>query len=202
MEVTLFDNRTLQKAFLQDAIIAVLKSRVSPIRMNFKKDCIAFLSDVQDYVVHHDSHGLYPNYKSVSAAFKKYGVTDGEILVQAMDSKRIDLEAVGYPMKRLVTKDMQIEHVSRARTNFRSLGSLSYLGMDTRRTIVVRSKNGNFKPLFYEFHGKIKSNDPRLNEIKLDYHYATGCHYCDARPILLDTWLSLSEEEKYKTNID
>ena len=49
--VTLFDNRTLQKVFLQDGIKAVLNKRKSPLRLENEKDGRTFFSDVQDYII-------------------------------------------------------------------------------------------------------------------------------------------------------
>ena len=82
--VTLFDNRTLQKVFLQDGIKAVLNKRKSPLRLENEKDGRVFFSDVQDYIIKHDSRGLYTTYSNIITAFKKYGVNSGVGLIVVM----------------------------------------------------------------------------------------------------------------------
>ena len=99
--VTLFDNRTLQKVFLQDGIKAVLNKRKSPLRLENEKDGRTFFSDVQDYIIKHDSHGLYTTYTNTLAAFNKYGIYNGLGLIVAMFDRKEQLEEQGYDMTKI-----------------------------------------------------------------------------------------------------
>ena len=99
--VTLFDNRTLQKVFLQDGIKAVLNKRKTPLRLENEKDGRTFFSDVQDYIIKHESHGLYTTYANIAAAFKKYGVNNGVKLIVAMFVNKEHLNVQGYDMTKI-----------------------------------------------------------------------------------------------------
>lgn len=184
--VTLFDNRTLQKVFLQDGIKAVLNKRKSPLRLENEKDGRVFLSDVQDYVIKHDSHGLYTTYANILAAFKKYGVNNGIDLIVAMFDHKEQLEEQGYDMSKIKDPRELIKKYNVVSHN-------SYIDMDTTRTLVVRSKYGNYPVLFYDWAGPV-CDCPALWAIKMDYHYQTGCSYYEARPILYSTWMELPKE--------
>lgn len=184
--VTLFDNRTLQKVFLHDGIKAVLNKRKSPLRLENEKDGRVFFSDVQDYIIKHDSHGLYTTYPNIMAAFKKYGVNNGVELIVAMFDRKEQLEEQGYDMSKI--KD-PMELIKK----YNVVGRHSYIDMDTTRTLVVRSKYGNYPVLFYDWNGPI-CDCPAMWAIKLDYHYQTGCKYFETRPILYSTWMELPKE--------
>ena len=135
--VTLFDNRTLQKSFLQDGIKTVLNKRKLPFRLENEKDGRVFFSDVQDYIIKHDSHNLYTTYANIMAAFKKYGVNNGVDLILAMFDHKDQLNAQGYNMSKI--KD-PMELIKK----YNIVGHHSYIDMDTTRTLVVRSKYGNY----------------------------------------------------------
>ena len=184
--VTLFDNRTLQKVFLQDGIKVVLNKRKSPLRLENEKDGRVFFSDVLDYIIKHDSHGLYTAYANILAAFKKYGVNNGVELIVAMFDRKEQLEEQGYDMSKI--KD-PLELIKK----YNVVGRRSYIDMDTTRTLVVRSKYGNYPVLFYDWNGPI-CDCPAMWAIKLDYHYQTGCKYFETRPILYSTWTELPKE--------
>lgn len=184
--VTLFDNRTLQKVFLQDGIKAVLNKRKTPLRLENEKDGRVFFSDVLDYIIKHDSHGLYTAYANILAAFKKYGVNNGVELIVAMFDRKEQLEEQGYDMSKI--KD-PLELIKK----YNVVGRRSYIDMDTTRTLVVRSKYGNYPVLFYDWNGPI-CDCPAMWAIKLDYHYQTGCKYFETRPILYSTWMELPKE--------
>ena len=191
--VTLFDNRTLQKVFLQDGIKAVLNKRKSPLRLENEKDGRVFFSDVQDYIVKHDSHGLYTTYANIAAAFKKYGVNNGVELIVAMFVNKEHLNAQGYDMSKIKDPKELIKKYNVVSHN-------SYIDMDTTRTLVVRSKYGNYPVLFYDWNGPI-CDCPALWAIKMDYHYQTGCNYYEVRPILYSTWMELPKELQNATCI-
>ena len=184
--VTLFDNRTLQKVFLQDGIKVVLNKRKSLLRLENEKDGRVFFSDVLDYIIKHDSHGLYTTYVNILAAFKKYGVNNGVELIVAMFDRKEQLEEQGYDMSKI--KD-PLELIKK----YNVVGRRSYIDMDTTRTLVVRSKYGNYPVLFYDWNGPI-CDCPAMWAIKLDYHYQTGCKYFETRPILYSTWMELPKE--------
>lgn len=184
--VTLFDNRTLQKVFLHDGIKAILNKRKSPLRLENEKDGRVFFSDVQDYIIKHDSRGLYTTYPNIMAAFKKYGVNNGVELIVAMFDRKEQLEEQGYDMSKI--KD-PMELIKK----YNVVGRHSYIDMDTTRTLVVRSKYGNYPVLFYDWNGPI-CDCPAMWAIKLDYHYQTGCKYFETRPILYSTWMELPKE--------
>jgi hypothetical protein len=184
--VTLFDNRTLQKVFLHDGIKAVLNKRKSPLRLENEKDGRVFFSDVQDYIIKHDSRGLYTTYPNIMAAFKKYGVNNGVELIVAMFDRKEQLEEQGYDMSKI--KD-PMELIKK----YNVVGRHSYIDMDTTRTLVVRSKYGNYPVLFYDWNGPI-CDCPAMWAIKLEYHYQTGCKYFETRPILYSTWMELPKE--------
>lgn len=189
--VTLFDNRTLQKVFLQDAIKEILNKRKSPFRLENSKDGRTFLSDVQDYVIKHDSRNLYMTYSSIIQAFRKYGVYSGDDLLVAMYEKRDELSKQGYDMSKIKDPKEIIK-------KYNVVGRTSYIDMDTTRTLVVRSKYGNYPVRFYDYNGPVMDS-PQLRAIQLDYHYSTGCPFFERRAILLSTWLELPEERKYAT---
>ena len=191
--VTLFDNRTLQKVFLQDGIKAILNKRKSPLRLENEKDGRAFFSDVQDYIIKHDSHGLYTTYANIAAAFKKYGVNNGVELIVAMFVNKEHLNAQGYDMSKIKDPKELIKKYNVVSHN-------SYIDMDTTRTLVVRSKYGNYPILFYDWNGPI-CDCPALWAIKMDYHYQTGCNYYEVRPILYSTWMELPKELQNATCI-
>ena len=191
--VTLFDNRTLQKAFLQDGIKAVLNKRKSPLRLENEKDGRVFFSDVQDYIVKHDSHGLYTTYANIAAAFKKYGVNNGVELIVAMFVNKEHLNVQGYDMSKIKDPKELIK-------KYNVVSHISYIDMDTTRTLVVRSKYGNYPVLFYDWNGPI-CDCPALWAIKMDYHYQTGCNYYEVRPILYSTWMELPKELQNATCI-
>ena len=191
--VTLFDNRTLQKVFLQDGIKAVLNKRKSPLRLENEKDGRIFFSDVQDYIVKHDSHGLYTTYANIAAAFKKYGVNNGVELIVAMFVNKEHLNVQGYDMSKIKDPKELIKKYNVVSHN-------SYIDMDTTRTLVVRSKYGNYPVLFYDWNGPI-CDCPALWAIKMDYHYQTGCNYYEVRPILYSTWMELPKELQNATCI-
>ena len=191
--VTLFDNRTLQKVFLQDGIKAVLNKRKSPLRLENEKDGRVFLSDVQDYIIKHDSNGLYTTYANILAAFKKYGVNSGVELIIAMFDCKVQLEKQGYDMAKIKDPKELIKKYNVVSHN-------SYIDMDTTRTLVVRSKYGNYPVLFYDWNGPV-SDCPALWAIKMDYHYQTGCNYYEARPILYSNWMELPKELQNATCI-
>lgn len=184
--VTLFDNRTLQKVFLQDGIKAVLNKRKSPLRLENEKDGRIFFSDVLDYIIKHDSHGLYTVYSKIIEAFKKYGVNNGVELIVAMFDRKEQLTEQEYDMSKI--KD-PMELIKK----YNVVGHRSYIDMDTTRTLVVRSKYGNYPVLFYDWNGPV-CDCPALWAIKMDYHYQTGCGYYDVRPILYSTWMELPVE--------
>lgn len=188
---TLFDNRTLQKVFLHEAIIAVLKKRKMPLRLENVKDERGFFSDVVDYVTQHESHNLYNSWRDVKNAFEKYGIHSGAELMVAMYERREELAKQGYPMDKIKDPKEIIR-------KYNIQGHTSYVGMDTERTVVVRSKYGNFPLRFYNFVGPLEDG-PQLRAIQYDYHISTGCPYFERRPILLSTWLELPEERKYAT---
>ena len=191
--VTLFDNRTLQKVFLQDGIKAVLNKRKSPLRLENEKDGRVFFSDVQDYIVKHDSHGLYTTYANIAAAFKKYGVNNGVELIVAMFVNKEHLNVQGYDMSKIKDPKELIKKYNVVSHN-------SYIDMDTTRTLVVRSKYGNYPVLFYDWNWPI-CDCPALWAIKMDYHYQTGCNYYEVRPILYSTWIELPKELQNATCI-
>ena len=191
--VTLFDNRTLQKVFLQDGIKAILNKRKSPLRLDNEKDGRVFFSDVQDYIIKHDSHGLYTTYANTLAAFKKYGVNNGVDLILAMFERKDQLNAQGYVMSKI--KD-PMELIKK----YNIVGYHNYIDMDTTRTLVVRSKYGNCPVLFYDWNGPI-CDCPAMVAVKMDYHYQTGCKYFETRPILYSNWMELPAELQNATCI-
>ena len=191
--VTLFDNRTLQKVFLQDGIKAVLNKRKSPLRLENEKDGPTCFSDVQDYIIKHDSHRLYTTYANIAAAFKKYGVNNGVELIVAMFVNKEHLNVQGYDMSKIKDPKELIKKYNVVSHN-------SYIDMDTTRTLVVRSKYGNYPVLFYDWNGPI-CDCPALWAIKMDYHYQTGCNYYEVRPILYSTWMELPKELQNATCI-
>lgn len=184
--VTLFDNRTLQKAFLQDGIKAVLNKRKSPLRLENEKDGRSFFADVQDYIIKHDSCGLYTTYSNIRTAFTKYGIYDGVSLAIAMFDRKEQLKEQGYDMTKIKDPKELIK-------KYNVVGRRSYIDMDTTRTLVVRSKYGNYPVLFYDWNGPVR-DCPAMWAIKLDYHYQTGCKYFETRPILYSTWMELPTE--------
>jgi len=186
--ITLFDNRTLQKVFLQDGIKEVLKKRKTPLRLENEKDGRTFFSDVQDYITKHDSHGLYTTYGNIMTAFRKYGVNNGVELIVAMFEKKDELEKQGYDMSKI--KD-PMELIKK----YNIVSHRSYIDMDTTRTLVIRSKYGTTEPLFYDWNGPLR-DCPQLWAIRLDYHYKTGCKYYETRPILYSTWMELPPERQ------
>lgn len=189
--ITLFDQRSIQRAPIQDAIKAILKARKSPFQIDKKRDGLVFLSDVQDYVVKHDSFGKYLSYRAVTDACRKYGVVSGAELLKYMNDHRDEMIAAGYDMSKIKDPEAYKKY-------YKSFGKTSYIGMDEARTIVVRSKFGDCPPMFYEYFGPVCTGQ-QINNIKTDYHYATGCKYYDARPILLSTWQNLPEDRKNGT---
>ncbi len=191
--VTLFDNRTLQKVFLHDGIKAILNKRKLPLRLENEKDGRVFFSDVQDYIIKHDSHGLYTTYRNIMDAFKKYGVNSGVELVVAMFDHKEQLVEQGYDMSKIKDPKELIKKYNVVSHN-------SYIDMDTARTLVVRSKYGNYPVLFYDWNGPVR-DCPALWAIKMDYHYQTGCSYYEARPILYSTWMDLPKELQNATCI-
>ena len=184
--VTLFDNRTLQKAFLQDGIKAVLNKRKSPLRLENEKDGRAFFSDVQYYIINHDSRGLYTTHANTLAAFNKYGIYNGLGLIVAMFDRKEQLNAHGYDMSKIKDPKELIKKYNVVSHN-------SYIDMDTTRILVVRSKYGNYPVLFYDWNGPVR-DCPAMWAIKMDYHYQTGCNYYETRPILYSTWMELPKE--------
>lgn len=189
--ITLFDQRTIQRAPIQDAIKAILKARKAPFQLSKKKDGLVFLSDVQDYVVKHDSFGKYLTYSAIGTALKKYGIQSGAQLLEFMNSHREELAANGYDMNK-------IKDPLAYKKYYKSMGKTNYIDMDIKRTLAVRSKYGMYPVMFYEYEGALVTGQ-QINNIKIDYHYATGCKYYDVRPILLDTWLTLPEDKKVAT---
>lgn len=189
--ITLFENRTLQKYFLQEGIKEVLKKRKTPLRLDNEKDGRVFFSDVQDYIIKHDSHNLYTTYSNIIAAFKKYGVNNGVELIFEMFEKKDELAKQGYDMSKI--KD-PMELIKK----YNIVSHRSYIDMDTTRTLVVRSKYGTTEPLFYDWNGPLR-DCPQLWAIKMDYHYKTGCNYYDVRPILYSTWMELPHEQQLGT---
>ena len=189
--ITLFDNVTLQKVFLQEGIKAILKKRKMPLRLENEKDGRTFLSDVQDYVIKHDSRGLYTTYNNIINAFHKYGVYSGVDLIITMFEKKDELEKLGYDMNKI--KD-PMELIKK----YNVVSHHSYIDMDTTRTLVVRSKYGTTPPLFYDWNGPLR-DCPELWAIRLRYHYDTGCKYYDTRPILYSTWFELPKERQMAT---
>lgn len=186
--ITLFDNVTLQKVFLQEGIKAVLKKRKMPLRLENEKDGRTFLSDVQDYIIKHDSRGMYTTYMNIINAFRKYGVYNGVDLIVTMFEKKDELEKQGYDMSKIKDPKELIK-------KYNIVGHRSYIDMDTTRTLVVRSKYGFTEPLFYDWNGPLR-DCPQLWAIRLDYHYKTGCKYYDTRPILYSTWFELPKERQ------
>lgn len=191
--ITLFDNRTLQKSFLQDGIKAVLNKRKSPLRLENKKDGQVFFAAVLDYIIKHDSHGMYTTYGNTMVAFKKYGVYGGLDLIVAMFERKKQLNEQGYDMSKI--KD-PMELIKK----YNVVGHRNYIDMDTTRTLVVRSKYGNYPVLYYDWNGPVH-DCPALWAIKMDYHYQTGCSYFETRPILYSTWMELPKELQNATCI-
>lgn len=189
--ITLFDNRTLQKVFLQDGIKEILKKRKTPLRLENEKDGRTFFSDVQDYIIKHDSCGLYTTYGNIMSAFRKYGITNGIELITEMFDKKDELEKQGYAMDKIKDPKELIK-------KYNIVSHRSYIDMDTTRTLVIRSKYGTTEPLFYDWNGPLQ-NCPQLWAIKLDYHYKTGCKYFETRPILYSTWMELPKERQMAT---
>ena len=148
---------------------------------------------MQDYIIKHDSHGLYTTYANIAAAFKKYGVNNGVELVVAMFVNKEHLNAQGYDMSKIKDPKELIKKYNVVSHN-------SYIDMDTTRTLVVRSKYGNHPVLFYDWNGPI-CDCPALWAIKMDYHYQTGCNYYEVRPILYSTWMELPKELQNATCI-
>lgn len=71
---------------------------------------------------------------------------------------------------------------------------------DNERVIIVRSQFGDYDVLAWTINNSsIKSNDPRISHIKALYHYVTGCHYFQARPVLYTTWVNMDDNKKYAT---
>ena len=191
---SLFDNCTLQKVFIHEAIRYCLKNRKNGIRLGNDKDARAFMSEVQDYIVKHDSRGMYNTYKQIWDAFEKYGINTSIELINLMDNKRDELAGLGFDMSKIkVNKSSKMK-----KTEYKSFGHRSSIGMDDTRTLVVRSKYGNYPVMFYDFIGAVR-NCQELTNIKLDYHYATGCKYYDVRPILKMNWDALPEYKKNAT---
>lgn len=187
---TFFTVRTLQKAFLYDAIRNTL-FRTKPFMADNTKACSNFMSAVIDYVVKHDNHGFYPTFRKVWSKFNDEGIKSGSDLVQVMLNNKDLLTKAGYKMDHIKVKRT-------VETEYKSFGRNSHVGMDETRTLAVRSKFGGYDVKFYEFNGAIR-DCKQLNDIKLDYHYSTGCKYYEVRPILLSTWLTLSPEQQYAT---
>ena len=188
---TLFENRTLQKAFIQDAIKVCLRFRKNAIRLGNVKDARAFMAEVHDYLIKHDSCGLYTTYENIWNALERYGVTTGMELITLMDNKREELTGLGYDMSKIKT----IKSDEFKKSGYKSFGRRSSIGMDDTRTIVIRSKYGNYPPMFYDYEGPVR-NCPEMTKIKLDYHWATGCKYYEVRPILKMNWDALPEDKK------
>lgn len=190
---TLFDNRTLQKAFIQDAIKAILKKLKKPLRLENEKDGRSFISAVHDYLIKHESHNLYTTYFGIVDAFKKYGINNGTELIIAIFERREELATQGYRVEMIKDPAELIKKYNIQAHN-------TYIDMDTTRTLVVRSKYGTTQPLFYDWNGPLR-DCPELWAIRLDYHYRTGCKYFETRPILYSTWMDLPKERQIATCI-
>ena len=124
-----------------------------------------------------------------------YGVTGAPHPNAKIIANRIKylLEEQGYDMTKIKDPKELIK-------KYNVISHNSYIDMDTTRTLVVRSKYGNYPVLFYDWNGPV-CDCPALWAIKMDYHYQTGCNYCESRPILYSTWMELPKELQNATCI-
>lgn len=194
---TFFTIKSIQKVYLYDAIKAVLFS-TKPFVVSNSKSCKNFIDAVINYVVIHKNNGLYPTYRSVYEKFNKDNITSGKDLVNVIIDNKEMLSKIGYKIDKLKVPSKSPKTRKKNLDEYKSFGRNSYIGMETTRTLAVRSKLGGHEVKFYEYSGALKS-DEQLTNIKMDYHYSTGCKYYDVRPILLSTWLTLSPERQVAT---
>lgn len=64
---------------------------------------------------------------------------------------------------------------------------------DAERTIVMRSKLGNYPILYFPIKGEMNGASKEIINAKMEYRFQTGCPFFDARPVLMSTWLEFPE---------
>lgn len=191
---TIFTEKTASAVFLKIGIMDALDASKA-FNSNSKKSAETFYSLVINKVVNNmHTSNVYKSILQVQSGFAKYGIKNSTDLVNAIVEAKDNLKKSGYAG---VAKVKSIKEYKK----FKSVGKKSHVGLDPVRTVAVRSQYGQFPVLFYEnFSGTMDSrNNKQLTQIKLDYHYATGCKYYEARPILLSSWLDLDDERKICT---
>jgi len=187
-----FSVKSLQRSPILEGIKKVLDARKSALRIGNEKDARVFFCNVMEYIMSHESFGKYTNYQKLREGFARYGIVDGLTLMLEMDEKRELLVEHGYKMEWIKNPEDLLKRYNIVRVGNHTIDA------DETRTIVVRSKYGNYPVLQYRYYGPV-CDCPQMTAIKIDYHYQTGCKFFETRPILYSTWMGLPPEQQNAT---
>ncbi|WQJ53682.1 MAG: hypothetical protein [Wendovervirus sonii] len=188
------NQKSREIVFLRIAIEDALAS-VKAFNITNKKAVDNFMAEVirQAQQFNNEHNPFYNKAASfIKGKFSSYEINSSTDLVNALVKNRQGMRKQMH-LQLLYTRTKKIKD----NTVVKVKKYTSDKGLDIERTIAMRSQFGGYQVLFYPFNGTLgKATAHQLNQLKLDYHYTTGCPYYQARPILLSTWQNLDEEHQ------
>ena len=186
-------------ANFEDALRNFLESSKKEYSFNNKADLESFFKDFRDYA----KREVKDNDRKI------LGVTDAASLANLIITNVEKLKEAGWKINKIKSfNESEREKKYKAwkksdkyveGKKFNKKEAEEESEDELNRIMVVYYVNDpkdESTTLEYEFTGKVnKDNQEQISMIKMDWHYATGLGYYDARPILLSNYLKKTDAE-------
>jgi hypothetical protein len=187
----------LQATILTDAIkkyFRILNNRHSKISVNNPKQMATLFAGIISYISIN-----VPRFSTLSSAkysLSKYlNINNSNDLTNLLAGNGKLLKQSGYACDFLI--GIKCKGLKETKRNFKLYKRASSV-KDVTRSLVVRSQFGNYPPVFFQLQGAT-SEVHKISALKMAYREQTGCPFFQARPILMTTWVNLSEEQQHAT---
>lgn len=193
---SILTSKGLKAVIIKDALRDYLRTNKKTYNVGNLKYFECFISDLIDYLVKNNKMGKFPTRKETKAVLASYNLSTTAEWISFIMENKDSLEKAGIKLTSFHIKDKKMP-----KSKFYT--AENWRGGDEERTVVVRSKYGNYPTLISDIPlvGPMSGANRLLTEIKLDYMYTTGCPFYDIREILFVTWNALDENDprRYST---
>jgi hypothetical protein len=189
--------RYLQATLLTDAIkryFHIMNERRSKVSVNNPNQMATLFAGIISYIT--ISVPRFSTLSSAKYAMDQYlDIKNSHDLAKLLVGNSKLLKKCGYAcdfLSGVKSKEAKVE-----KHNFKLYKRASSV-KDVTRSLVVRSQFGNYPPVFFQLQGAA-SDVHKISALKMAYKEETGCPFFQARPILMTTWVNLSEAQQHAT---
>jgi len=190
-----FNQLTLRQAILVDSLKTFLVVTPHVYTISSAQSMRTFMAEFTSFLKDSPNYGKFNEMSLIKETLASMGINSAADFVElfkaikASSDKSYSLAKIKFGKEKKEKKHIFHSHDS-------------VIGLNTQRTIAIRSKYGKTPVKFYELKGAMSATtNKEVNNLKLEYSWETGCDYYEARPILYSSWIDLDPAHQVATCI-